>query len=81
MNKAVLIDELMRLSFPERFEIAEILWDSVHPPGSARPGEVVDLTPEQMAELDRRLEEHKRHPELAEPWEVVRERLWARFNK
>ena len=81
MNKTVLLDELMQLSPPERLDIAEKLWDSVHPPGSIRPGEPFVLTDEQKAELDRRLEEHKRHPERAEPWDVVRARLWARFDK
>jgi putative addiction module component (TIGR02574 family) len=81
MNKALLIDELMQLDPVERLDIAEKLWDSVHPPGSARPGEAIALTSEQMAELDRRIAEHERHPELAEPWDVVRARLWARLKK
>jgi putative addiction module component (TIGR02574 family) len=81
MNKTVLLDELMQLSLPERLDIADKLWDSAHPPGSARPGDIVVLTPQQMAELDRRLEEHKKNPERAQPWEVVRARLWARFDK
>jgi len=81
MNKAILLDELMRLSPSDRLDVAEKLWDSVHPPGSARPGEDVVLTEAQMAEIDRRLEEHKRHPERAQPWDVVRARLWARFDK
>ena len=81
MNKSVLLDELMQLSPPERLDIAEKLWDSVHPPGSVRPGESFVLTEEQKSELDRRIEEHERHPERAEPWEVVRARLWARFDK
>jgi putative addiction module component (TIGR02574 family) len=81
MNKAVLLDELMQLSASERLDIAEKLWDSIHPPGSIRPGEPFVLTDEQKAELDRRIEEHKRNPERAQPWEVVRARLWARYDK
>ena len=81
MNKVLLLDELMQLSAPERLDIAEKLWDSVHPPGSARPGDIVVLTPEQMAEIDRRLAEHERNPERAAPWEDVRARLWARLDK
>lgn len=80
MNKA-LRDQVMQLPAEERLELIEDLWDSLHPPGSLRPGEPFVLTGEQKAELDRRLEEHKRHPERAEPWEVVRARLWARFDK
>ena len=80
MNKA-LRDQVMSLPADERFELVMDLWDSVHPPGSARPGEVVELTDEQMAELDRRAAEHKRNPERARPWEEARARLWARFDK
>jgi putative addiction module component (TIGR02574 family) len=81
MNKALLLDELMQLDAADRLDIADKLWDSVHPPGSARPGEAVPLTEEQKAELDRRIAEHERHPERAEPWDVVRARLWARFDR
>ena len=81
MNKALLLNELMQLSPADRRDIAEKLWDSIHPPGSARPGEIVVLTPEQMAEIDHRLAEHERNPERAAPWEEVRARLWARFDK
>jgi putative addiction module component (TIGR02574 family) len=80
MNKA-LRDQVMQLPAEERLELIDELWDSVHPPGSLRPGEPFVLTDEQKAELDRRLEEHERHRERAEPWEVVRARLWARFDK
>ena len=80
MNKSLLLDELMQLSPAERLDIAEKLWDSIHPPGSARPGEVVVLTEEQMAEIDRRLAEHERHPGRTHPWEEVRARLRARFD-
>jgi putative addiction module component (TIGR02574 family) len=81
MNKAVLLDELMQLSADDRFDIAEKLWDTIHPPGSLRPGEPFILTDEQKAELDRRLDEHQRHPDRARRWEVVRARLWARRDK
>ena len=80
MNKAVLLDELMQLSPSERLDIAEKLWESVHPPGSALPGEAVVLTEEQMQEIRRRIAEHERDPSSAIPWEEVRARLWARLK-
>jgi putative addiction module component (TIGR02574 family) len=80
MNK-LLLDQLMQLDPMERLDIAVKLWDSVHPPGSAMPGEDVPLIDEQMAEIDRRLAEHERHPERARPWEEVVARLRARFEK
>jgi putative addiction module component (TIGR02574 family) len=81
MNKSLLLNELMQLSHSDRLDIAEKLWDSIHPPGSALPGEEVALTDEQKAELDRRLAEHERHPERVLPWEEVRARLWSRFSE
>ena len=80
MNKSLLLDELMQLSPAERLDIAEKLWDSIHPPGSARPGEEVPLTEAQMAEIRRRVAEHERDPSSALPWEEVRARLWARLK-
>jgi putative addiction module component (TIGR02574 family) len=71
MNKA-LLQELLQLSPTERIELANELLDSVseddYPP----------LTPEQAAEIDRRIEEHEKDPGRAIPWEDVREWLWSR---
>ncbi len=75
MNKAVLWKELMELSPAERIELAQDLWDSI--PAEAMP----PLSAEQIEELDRRLAEHERNPGRASPWEEVRARLWARYNK
>jgi putative addiction module component (TIGR02574 family) len=79
MNKP-LLDELLRLDAAERLDIAVKLWDSVHPPGSALPGEPAELTDEQMQEIRRRVAEHERNPHSAMPWEEVRARLWARLK-
>ena len=76
MNKAVL-DELMKLTPAERMDLACDLCDTI----PARPDEVPPLTPEQTAELDRRLAEHERDPGRAGLWDVVRERLWSRYAK
>jgi putative addiction module component (TIGR02574 family) len=71
MNKA-LLKELLQLSPAERVELAEELLESVDGPNWP------SLTPEQMAEIDRRIEEHERDPSTAIPWEEVREWLWSR---
>jgi putative addiction module component (TIGR02574 family) len=73
MNKA-LLDKLMQLPANERAEIALELWDSVD------ENDLPPLTPEQMDEIDRRIAEHERDPSRAIPWEVVRDRLRARFK-
>jgi putative addiction module component (TIGR02574 family) len=80
MNKGVLLDELMQLSPSERLDVADKLWDSVHLPGSLRPGEPFVLTAEQKGELDRRLAEHRADPGSAIPWEEVRDRLRAKHG-
>ena len=73
MNKA-LLQELMQLSPAERIELAQDLWDSVG------PEEFPPLTPEQEAEIDRRLAEHEKDPSRAIPWEDVRAYLWSRLK-
>jgi len=73
MNKA-LLQELLQLTPAERIELAQELWDSVE------SGEFPPLTPDQMAEIDRRIEAHEKDPGRAIPWEEVRERLRARFK-
>lgn len=74
MDKA-LHDELMKLSTAEKIELAYELWESI-PPGE----EEFELTPEQIQELERRIAEHERDPGSAIPWEVVRERLRAKYG-
>jgi putative addiction module component (TIGR02574 family) len=74
MNKATLLAEIMNLTPQERLDLAEELWDAV------AEDEVFALTPEQMAEIDRRVEEHERDPSSAIPWEVARDRLRARIK-
>ena len=80
MNKSVLLDELMRLDASERLDIADKLWDSVHPPGSARPGGTIVVAQDQMEEIERRIEEHRRNPDSAIPYEEVVERLRSRLK-
>ena len=76
MNK-VLLQELLQLTPAERIELAQELWDSIPPESEDLPS----LTAEQMAEIDRRLAEHERDPGRAIPWDVVKARLWARYDK
>lgn len=66
--------DFRHLSAAARVQLAQDLWESLTP-------EEVDaelpLTPEQMAELDRRLADLDAHPEAGVPWEQVRAELEA----
>lgn len=74
MNKATLLAEIMQLTPKERRDLVEELCAVVE------EDEAFALTPEQMAEIDRRIAEHDRDPSSAIPWEEVRDRLLARFK-
>ena len=71
MNKS-LLQELLQLSPAERIELAQELLDS------AGAEDLPPLSPEQMREIDRRLDEHEKDPSSAIPWEEVRTWLWSR---
>ena len=64
--------ELLKLSATERAEIAMALWESLT--DAEREAELA-ITPEQEAELDRRLAEHIANPGSAIPWDDVRRKL------
>jgi putative addiction module component (TIGR02574 family) len=74
MNKATLLAEIMQLTPKDRRDLVEELCAAVD------EDEAFVLTPEQMAEIDRRIAEHERDPSSAIPWEEVRGRLLARFK-
>ena len=66
------LTKLLELPATERVDLAMALWDSLTP---AEQGAEFDLTPEQRAELDRRLAEHIADPGSAVSWEEVRRKL------
>jgi putative addiction module component (TIGR02574 family) len=63
---------LLKLSAKDRVELAMALWGSLT--DDEREAELV-LTPEQEAELDKRLADHLANPGSAVPWEEVRRKL------
>lgn len=66
------LTRLLELPPAERIDLAMALWDSLTP--VQREAEF-DLTPEQRAELDRRLAEHIADPASASSWDEVRRKL------
>jgi putative addiction module component (TIGR02574 family) len=66
------MEELRRLPIPERIQMVEELWDSI-----AAESPAIDLSKEQIAELDRRLDALEAQPESGTPWHIARERILA----
>ena len=68
--KTASVSDLLKLSLAERIQLAFDLWDSI-----AEIPDAVDLTDDQMKELDKRLEAYHTHPEQGSPWGEVLARL------
>ena len=73
MNASLKSLGIEKLSVEERIALVEELWDSI--------AEATPLTATQRAELDRRLEDHKRNPEDVIPWEAVKASITARLKR
>ena len=67
-----LLEEARKLSFPERIELAEAIWDSIPEDASAHDVAVPEFHQEI---LDQRLATEDRSSEPASAWPEVRERL------
>jgi putative addiction module component (TIGR02574 family) len=70
---SILLEKARELSIPERIKLVEDIWDSI----AAEP-KAIELTLEQKAELDRRIEYHNSNPNDTVPWEKVRDEALAR---
>jgi putative addiction module component (TIGR02574 family) len=67
------IDELCALPVDDRLKVVAAVWDSL-------PTEAdLALSPEQRAELNRRMEAHAANPESALTWDRVLEQLRERM--
>jgi putative addiction module component (TIGR02574 family) len=73
MTKDALIAEILRLPEDERRALVEEVSESLS-------DDYFDLTPEQVAELERRMDEHERDPSSAIPAEQVIAELQKRFG-
>jgi putative addiction module component (TIGR02574 family) len=65
--------DFSQLSVAERIILVEQIWDSIAAEQAAIP-----LTPAQEAELDRRLEAHRKSPHEGASWEEVKARIQAK---
>jgi len=66
-------NDILNLSISERIQLVEDIWDSI-----ATVPESLQLTEDQKAELDRRLDDYHKDPEQGAPWDTVRVRLVTR---
>ena len=62
--------DILNLSIAERIELVGDLWDSM-----AETPEAIELTEAQKAELDRRLDAHRKDPTAGAPWPIIRDRI------
>ncbi|MAT72947.1 MAG: toxin [Planctomycetaceae bacterium] len=71
MNLNQTLTELTALPLDDRLRVVESLWNSMG------PEEPVTLSPEQRAELDRRIAAHEANPDELLSWDQVLDRLRA----
>ena len=71
----ILESQLMRLSVVEKLDLIGKLWNSIDDQDQA-----AEVTPEQLAEARRRMDEHRRDPSSAIPIEDVIAHLRSRFK-
>jgi putative addiction module component (TIGR02574 family) len=64
------IPELRKLSASDKLTLVTELWNDL-----ASNPEDIPITPEQIAEVDRRLEEYRKNPDLGSSWEEVKARI------
>jgi putative addiction module component (TIGR02574 family) len=74
MERAELWSELMKLTPAERIDLVQDLWDSI------AQDDLPPLSDEEMDELERRLEEHRRDPSTAITREELKAQLASRLK-
>jgi putative addiction module component (TIGR02574 family) len=75
MSATEILKAAESLPLNERIKLAQDLWENV-----SGQGYDPDLTPEQAAELDRRLADFEKNPHEGVPWEQVEADLNKRFG-
>jgi len=65
--------DFRELSVAERILLVEEIWESI-----VAEGKPIELTDEQKAELDRRMEDYRTSPEKFSNWDSIKQRLQSR---
>jgi len=66
------LEDLKQLPVSEKIQLVEDFWDSI-----AADTSPIGLSPQHIAELDRRLDELEKNPRQGIPWSAVREKILA----
>jgi putative addiction module component (TIGR02574 family) len=64
------LSEILQLSIAERIQLVEDIWDSI-----AVVPDAIEMTEEQEAELDRRLEAYQANPNEGISWNELKDKL------
>jgi putative addiction module component (TIGR02574 family) len=75
MSVADLLKAAKALPLEERIDLTQQLRDDIE-----ENGYDLDLTDEQIRELQRRAEEFRKNPQLGIPWEQVRDEVRHRYS-
>jgi putative addiction module component (TIGR02574 family) len=75
MKTIDLADQIRQLSVDERIRLIGDIWEGIHADSEPPP-----LTEAQRSELARRMDEHKRDPSSAIPWEEAFAKLSERYG-
>ncbi len=75
MNATEILEAAKNLPQAERIKLAQDFWEII-----VEDGYDPELTPEQAAELDRRLAEFEQNPRAGIPWKQVEANLNKRFG-
>lgn len=70
---SVILNKALELPIPARIRLVEDIWDSI-----AFESGAVELTVEQRAELDRRIEDYRKNPGENVPWEDIKAEALSR---
>jgi putative addiction module component (TIGR02574 family) len=76
MNYQSVLSEVQTWPIEERIRLVQDLSDRL-----VDEGHEAELTEELKAELDRRIAELDRNPDVGIPWEMVKDRALERFRK
>jgi putative addiction module component (TIGR02574 family) len=71
--KTLSASDTLTLSIPERIQLVEDIWDTI-----AAEAETVELSEDEKAIIDERLNAYHRNPSLGSPWDDVKKRITKR---